>query len=194
MSELNTTSKKINFSSNIVSFVSAVGFFILLLPFPDGSIYGYGTIFFSMLGLLMLHLALVTRENMESGLITILKELVIASQTLPIVLLMTLLGWMISMNIIYWDRYNNPEMLPDEFKNFKGLSTGLLGISVLLIKTITGQETQELQAQTKGQNNISKFYKFASESATSILYLVITILAITVGLMQTIMKYYITDG
>ena len=194
MSELNTTSKKINFSSNIVSFVSAVGFFILILPFPDGSIYGYGTIFFSMLGLLMLHLALVTRENMESGLITILKELVIASQTLPIVLLMTVLGWMISMNIIYWDRYNNPEMLPDEFKNFKGLSTGLLGISVLLIKTITGQETQELQAQTKGQNNISKFYKFASESATSILYLVITILAITVGLMQTIMKYYITDG
>ena len=194
MSELNTTSKKINFSSNIVSFVSAVGFFILILPFPDGSIYGYGTIFFSMLGLLMLHLALVTRENMESGLITILKELVIASQTLPIVLLMTILGWMISMNIIYWDRYNNPEMLPDEFKNFKGLSTGLLGISVLLIKTITGQETQELQAQTKGQNNISKFYKFASESATSILYLVITILAITVGLMQTIMKYYITDG
>lgn len=194
MSELNTTSKKINFSSNIVSFVSAVGFFILLLPFPDGSIYGYGTIFFSMLGLLMLHLALVTRENMESGLITILKELLIASQTVPIVLLMTVLGWLISMNIIYWDRFNNPEMLPDDFKNFKGLSTGLLGISVLLIKTITGQEVQELQAQTKGKNNISKFYKFASESATSILYLVITILAITVGLMQTIMKYYITDG
>ena len=147
-----------------------------------------------MLGLLMLHLALVTRENMESGLITILKELVIASQTLPIVLLMTVLGWMISMNIIYWDRFTNPEMLPDDFKNFKGLSTGLLGISVLLIKTITGQEVQELQAQTKGKNNISKFYKFASESATSILYLVITILSITVGLMQTIMKYYITDG
>ncbi len=98
------------------------------------------------------------------------------------------------MNIIYWDRFTNPEMLPDDFKNFKGLSTGLLGISVLLIKTITGQEVQELQAQTKGKNNISKFYKFASESATSILYLVITILSITVGLMQTIMKYYITDG
>ena len=194
MSELNTTSKKINFSSNIVSFVSAVGFFILLLPFPDGSIYGYGTIFFAMLGLLLLHLALVTRENMESGLIQILKELVFASQTIPIVLLMTVIGWLISMNIIYWDRFNNPEMLPDEFKNFKGLSTGLLGISILLVKTITGQEVQELQAQTKGQNNISKFYKFASESATSMLYLVITILSITVGLMQTIMKYYITDG
>tara|TARA_B100000963_G_scaffold358787_1_gene384301 strand:- start:2463 stop:3047 length:585 start_codon:yes stop_codon:yes gene_type:complete len=194
MSELNTTSKKIDFSSNIVSFVSAVGFFILILPFPDGSIYGYGTIFFAMLGLLMLHLALVTRENMESGLIKILKELILASQTVPIVLLMTVLGWLISMNIIYWDRFNNPEMLPDDFKNFKGLSTGLLGISVLLIKTITGQEVQELQAQTKGKNNISKFYKFASESATSMLYLVITILAITVGLMQTIMRYYITDG
>ncbi len=95
MSELNTTSKKINFSSNIVSFVSAVGFFILLIPFPDGTIYGYGTIFFSMLALLMLHLALVTRENMESGLIKILKELILSSQTVPIVLLMTILGWLI---------------------------------------------------------------------------------------------------
>jgi len=194
MTELNTTSKKIGFSSNIVSFVSLVGFFILLLPMPDGSIYGYGTIFFALLGILMLHLALVTRENMEAGLITILKELLLASETLPIVGLMTVLGWLISMNIMYWDRFNNPEMLPDEFKNFKGLATGLLGISVILVQSITGQETKELQAQTKGQNNISKFYKFASESGASILYLVITILTITVGLMQTIMKYYITDG
>tara|TARA_X000000368_G_C22950724_1_gene676467 strand:+ start:185 stop:769 length:585 start_codon:yes stop_codon:yes gene_type:complete len=194
MTELNTTSKKIGFSSNIVSFVSLVGFFILLLPMPDGSIYGYGTIFFALLGILMLHLALVTRENMEAGLITILKELLLASETLPIVGLMTVLGWLISMNIMYWDRFNNPEMLPDEFKNFKGLATGLLGISVILVQSITGQETKELQAQTKGQNNVSKFYKFASESGASILYLVITILTITVGLMQTIMKYYITDG
>jgi len=194
MTELNTTSKKIGFSSNIVSFVSLVGFFILLLPMPDGSIYGYGTIFFALLGILMLHLALVTRENMEAGLITILKELLLASETIPIVGLMTVLGWLISMNIMYWDRFNNPEMLPDEFKNFKGLATGLLGISVILVQSITGQETKELQAQTKGQNNVSKFYKFASESGASILYLVITILTITVGLMQTIMKYYITDG
>ena len=142
----------------------------------------------------MLHLALITRENMETGLIKILKELVLASETIPIVALMTVLGWLISMNIMYWDRFNNPEMLPDEFKNFKGLATGLLGISVLLVQSITGQEVQELQAQNKGQNNISKFYKFASESGTSMLYLVITILAITVGLMQTIMRYYITDG
>lgn len=194
MTELNTPSKKIGFSSNIVSFVSLVGFFILLLPMPDGSIYGYGTIFFALLGILMLHLALITRENMETGLIKILKELVLASETIPIVALMTVLGWLISMNIMYWDRFNNPEMLPDEFKNFKGLATGLLGISVLLVQSITGQEVQELQAQNKGQNNISKFYKFASESGTSMLYLVITILAITVGLMQTIMRYYITDG
>ena len=51
MTELNTTSKKIGFSSNIVSFVSLVGFFILLLPMPDGSIYGYGTIFFALLSI-----------------------------------------------------------------------------------------------------------------------------------------------
>lgn len=194
MTELNTPSKKIGFSTNIISFVALVGFFVLILPIPDGSIYGYGTILFALMGILMLHLALVTRENMEAGLLTILKELLLASQTLPIVLLMTVISWLISMNIIYWDRFNNPEMLPDEFKNFRSLATGLLGLSVLLVQSITSQETQELQAQNKGQNNISKFYKFAAESGSSILYLVITILAIVVGLMQTIMKFYITDG
>lgn len=194
MTELNTPSRKIGFSTNIISFVAIVGFFVLILPIPDGSIYGYGTILFALMGILMLHLALVTRENMEAGLLTILKELLLASQTLPIVLLMTVISWLISMNIIYWDRFNNPEMLPDEFKNFRSLATGLLGVSVLLVQSITSQETQELQAQNKGHNNISKFYKFAAESGSSILYLVITILAIVVGLMQTIMKFYITDG
>ena len=72
MTELNTTSKKIGFSSKIVSFVAGVGFFILLIPLPEGSIYGYSTIFFALLGIIMLHLALVTRENMQSGLFKIL--------------------------------------------------------------------------------------------------------------------------
>ena len=66
---------KTQFSTSIVTWVSAVGFFVLLMPFPDSSIYGYGTILFSLLGLLMLHLALTTRANMESGIMKILKEL-----------------------------------------------------------------------------------------------------------------------
>ena len=194
MSELNTESKKIGFSTNIISWVSAVGFIILLLPVSDSSLYGYSTIFFSLMGMMMIHLALVTKENMESGIIKILKELLLSSETIPVFLLMTILGWLISMNIVYYNRFTNPEMLPDEFTNFKSLVTGLLGISIILVTTIASQEQSELQAKNKGQNNISKFYKFASESGSTMLYLLITILGISVGLMQVIMKYYITDG
>ena len=194
MTELNTTSKKIGFSSKIVSFVAGVGFFILLIALPEGSIYGYSTIFFALLGIIMLHLALVTRENMQSGLIKIVKELIFASETIPIVLLMSLIGWLISMNVIYFDRFNNPEMLPDSFSNFKGLSTGMLGIAVLLITMITNQEKSELTNEKTGNTNIAKLNKIAAESGASILYLIITILGITIGLMQTILKYYITDG
>ena len=82
-----------------------------------------------------------------------------------------------------------------ELVNFKSLVTGLLGISIILVTTITSQEQSELQAKNKGkETDISKFYKFASESGSSMLYLLITILGISVGLMQVIMKYYITDG
>ena len=194
MSELNTTTKKIGFSSNIVSFVAGVGFFILLLPMNDGSIYGYSTIFFALLGMIMLHLALVTRENMQSGLFKIIKELVLASETIPIVLILSILGWLISMNTIYWDRFNNPELLPDSFSSFKGMSTALLGIAVVLIKTITNQEMSGSQDDNKGNSNLAKLNKIAAESGASVLYLVIVILGITVGLMQSILKYYITDG
>lgn len=190
MTELNTTSQKIGFSNNVVSFIAAVGFFILLIPKPEGSIYGYSTIFFALLGIIMLHLALVTRENMETGLMKILKELLFASETLPIILLLSLLGWLISMNSVYWDRFNNPDLLPDEFKNFKGLSTGLLGVAIVLIRTITNVETSESQ----DNSGRGKMAKIAAESGAYILYLVITILAITIGLMQTILKYYTTDG
>ena len=72
MSELNTESKKIGFSTSVISWVSAVGFVILLLPVSDSSLYGYSTIFFSLMGMMMIHLALVTKENMESGIIKIL--------------------------------------------------------------------------------------------------------------------------
>lgn len=193
MSELNTTTKKIGFSSNIVSFVAGVGFFLLVIPMSDGSIYGYSTIFFALLGMIMLHLALVTRENMQSGLFKILKELVLASETIPIVLIMSILGWLISMNTLYWDRFNNPELLPDSFSSFKGMSTALLGMAIVLIRTITNSEMSGNQ-DDKGNSNLAKLNKIAAESGASVLYLIITILAITVGLMQTILKYYVTDG
>ena len=70
----------------------------------------------------------------------------------------------------------------------------LLGMCVILVRSITGEETSRLAEKQKGNSGISKFYKFASESSTSILYLIITILAITVGLMQVILQYYLTDG
>ncbi len=193
MSELNTTTKKIGFSSNIVSFVAGVGFFLLIIPMSDASIYGYSTIFFALLGMIMLHLALVTRENMQSGLFKILKELVLASETIPIVLIMSILGWLISMNTLYWDRFNNPELLPDSFSSFKGMSTALLGMAIVLIRTITNNEMSGNQ-DDKGNSNLAKLNKIAAESGASVLYLIITILGITVGLMQTILKYYVTDG
>ena len=135
MSELNTESKKIGFSTSVISWVSAVGFIILLLPVSDSSLYGYSTIFFSLMGMMMIHLALVTKENMESGIIKILKELLLSSETIPVFLLMTILGWLISMNIVYYNRFNNPEMLPDEFTNFNNLRDKATSVLKLFSKS-----------------------------------------------------------
>ena len=97
------------------------------------------------------------------------------------------------MNTLYWDRFNNPELLPDSFSSFKGMSTALLGMAIVLIRTITNNEMSGNQ-DDKGNSNLAKLNKIAAESGASVLYLIITILGITVGLMQTILKYYVTDG
>ena len=191
--QLNTISKKFNFNTNIVLWGAAVGIFVLLLPLPAGSIYAYGLIFFALLGLLILHLALQTRMSMETGLLHILKKMLFASETLPILGLMTVLAWLFSLNIKYYARFNNPDMLPREFKTFKGVITGLLGIALLLVKTITSAENKESGAM-KSKNPLAKFYKYASDSSVSILYLVITILGIGTGILQVMLEYYLTDG
>lgn len=191
---LNTPGKKFKFDTNIVLWTSIIGIFVLILPVPSGSIYGYGLIFFALLGMMLLHLALQTRMNMEAGIMKILKDMIMSSETLPIICVMAILAWLFSLNIKYFDKFNEPNMLPTEFTNFKGLATGLLFVSILLIKSITEDERQEFTALKKSKNPLGQFYKAASESATSILYLVVTILAIVTGLMQVILQYYLTDG
>ena len=191
---LSTTNKRFSFDTNIVLGTAIVGLFVLILPLPSGSIYGYGLLFFTLLGMLMLHLALETKLNMEAGLFKILKNMLFASQTLPIIGIMIIIGWLFSLNIKWYDRFTKPNTLPNEFLNFKSLSTGLLFISFLLIKTITDDETKESVGKTKSNNPLVAFYKYASESATAILYLIIMILAIIVALMQVILQYYLTDG
>jgi len=191
---LNTPGKKFKFDTNIVLWTSIIGIFVLILPVPSGSIYGYGLIFFALLGMLLLHLALQTRMNMEAGILKILKDMLMASETMPIICVMAVLAWLFSLNIKYYDKFNEPNMLPTEFLNFKGLATGLLFVSILLIKAITTDERQEATAMKNNTNPLAKFYKAAAESATSILYLVVTILAIVTGLMQVILEYYLTDG
>tara|TARA_Y100000992_G_scaffold299618_1_gene266692 strand:- start:4317 stop:4910 length:594 start_codon:yes stop_codon:yes gene_type:complete len=191
---LNTSSQKFDFDSNVAIVFAAIGVFVLLLPVPTGSIYGYGVIFFALLGLLMLHLALQTKMNLQAGFVEILKKMLISSQTIPVIALMGVIAWLMSMNIRYYDKYNTPDMLPQEFMNFKGLATGLILISVILVKTITDDETQESKALNKKKGSLVEFYKYAAESASGILYLLIAMLGITAGIMQVILQYYLTDG
>ena len=191
---LNTSSQKFDFDSNVAIVFAAIGVFALLLPVPTGSIYGYGVIFFALLGLLMLHLALQTKMNLQAGFVEILKKMLISSQTIPVIALMGVIAWLMSMNIRYYDKYNTPDMLPQEFMNFKGLATGLILISVILVKTITDDETQESKALNKKKGSLVEFYKYAAESASGILYLLIAMLGITAGIMQVILQYYLTDG
>jgi len=179
-------SKANKININIVMSAAAVGLFILCLPLATGSIYGYGLIFFALMALLLLHLALKAQSiESTSGIISSLKIIFMGSETLPIIGLMIVIAALLSLNIIYYDNFNNTDMLPQEFLNFKSLATGLIFVALILIKTITDNEILD---NTVGSN------KSTSDSMVYILYLVVLVLAINIGLMQVILQYYLTDG
>jgi hypothetical protein len=191
--KLDNNINKYTYDTNISLAVSAVGILVLLLPVPSGSIYGYGTIFFSLMGLLLLNIALKTRTTIESSFMVIMKQL-FSSELVPIVGLMTIIAWLFTLNIQYIDNYNSPDTLPSEFTTFKGLITWLIGISVLLVKTIVDDHKEEQYASSHNKSALQEIYKYAAQSATLLLYMMILLLSIMTGLLQVILKYYITDG
>lgn len=190
---LDSTLKNNNFNTNISLSSVIVGIFVLLLPIPTGSLYGYGVIMFSFIGLLLLNIVLQTKQTVESGMINIIKKL-FTSELTPILGLLGIVAWLFSLNIKYINFYNNPSSLPNEFITFKNLSTGLLFISTILIKSLLDKNNgDKLSGETK-QTHIKKLYSYTSDTSSLLLYLTLLILSIMVGFMQVILQYFITDG
>lgn len=190
---LNTTLKNNIFNTNISLASVIVGIFVLLLPIPTGSLYGYGVIMFSFIGLLLLNIVLQTKQTIESGMMNIIKKL-FTSELTPILGLLGIVSWLFSLNIKYLNFYNNPSSLPNEFTTFKNLSTGLLFISTILIKSLLDKNYGNKAVEETKHTHVKKIYDYTSETSSLLLYLTLLILSIIVGFMQVILQYFITDG
>ena len=183
------------FSSNIVTFIGIAGIMILFMPQTSSNIYGYSTIFFSLVCIILILISLQSRRIYQQGLITMFSALGRA-EVLPILLFTISLGLLITINVRHYDKFNNPAIMPSEFNSMKSLSSGLIIIAYILVNGILNKTNMAFSSDDSGgpPTKMQEMYKAMTSSSASLLYIVIVLFTMLVVLMNTILKYYITDG
>lgn len=158
----------------------------------NSSIWGYGVIFISLLGILYVTFSLASKSEMESGVVEFMKA--IYNSSFPVLFFMGLIIWLIAMNISYQSRINKGQVSNDYYK-FGFISTFLIALQLLIILKFVRDKMSSIQSTpTTPSTPLSNvFNAFASQMA-SIGYAVGTINYAIAAIMQIILEYFSTDG
>lgn len=146
------------------------------------SIWGYGIIIVSLIGMLFVTFSLATKEKINQGSFELFKNILTSS--MPVIFIIMLVLWSIFINITYKEQINKGKVSKD-YNTFGYVSTALLTIQLITIikylkDTITGNSTSE--------------NALLSESLIPVSYLIGTFNVIVIGFMQVILDYLSTDG
>jgi hypothetical protein len=150
----------------------------------NSTIWGYGFIILSTLGLLIISIALGTKSNMQESIMDFTKKFL--SSSMPIILLLGILIWIVSLNISYSKRINQGKVA-SVFNKFSTMTSILLTIQMLILVDYLNKKNSN--GSVKKEEALLKASQMASVS-----YL-FGILSMTfVSMIQIILKYFSTDG
>ena len=144
-------------------------------------IYGYSMIIFSLVGLLLVQFAIFSENSPLAGIIDFIKN--IFQNSLPTILLIFILYWIVDLNISFHKKINNNK-IPQEYKIF---FTSSVILTLFQLGFIVKSILEKIGINTGNINIIDKF-----GSTFSIVLIILN--SIFVGMMQVLLKYYSTDG
>lgn len=146
----------------------------------NSTIWGYGFVILSTLGLLILSIALGTKSDMQDSVLDFTKKFL--SSSMPILLLLGILIWIVALNISYSKRINQGKVA-SVFNKFSMITSILLTIQILiLLDYLNKKNTKKDEALLRASQMSSISYLFGIISMTF------------VSMMQIILKYFSTDG
>lgn len=149
------------------------------------SIWGYGIIIISLIGMLFVTFSLATKEKMNQSAFELFKNILTSS--MPVLFIIMLVLWSIFINITYKEQINKGSVSKD-YTTFGYVSTALLVIQLMTIFKYL-RDTISINNSSE-----SKYKNILSESLISISYLIGTFNLIIIGFMQVILDYLSTDG
>lgn len=193
-------SKSLGYDINNLVLFAFVGIIIKLFlgssTTDDGSrgpasaaIWGYGVIAASVLGIMFITFAMATQlSKLSENSIGFVKSLFLHS--LPPVLMLGILTWLIIINAEYFKRINEGN-IAKEYSTYSNLSTFMVMIQlVVLYKYLV----DELLIGKGGPTNKMMLIEALKSKMASVTYLLTLSNLIVASVMTIILKYFSTDG
>lgn len=150
----------------------------------NSTIWGYGFVIVSTLGLLIISIALGTKTDMQDSIMDFTKKFL--SSSMPLFLLLSVLVWIVALNVSYSKRINQGNVA-SVFNKFNALTSILLTIQIIVIIDYLNKKNSK--------NGIKKEEALLKASQMSSISYLFGILSMTfVSMMQIILKYFSTDG
>lgn len=155
-----------------------------------GSVWGYGVTAASVLTAMFVTFALVSRMSPMTDRNTFSFVIALLTHSLPSLLLLGVLAWLISINAMYYTRINKGEVA-DEYYTYSGVSTFLVVVQAVLLFKYMNDEL--LIAASSGSLRKTIEEALASKMA-SVTYVITMVNLILAGIMTIILEYFSTDG
>tara|TARA_Y100000996_G_scaffold354830_1_gene295162 strand:+ start:654 stop:1241 length:588 start_codon:yes stop_codon:yes gene_type:complete len=184
------------FDFNIMLLLACIGIFIKLMFEFGGvrssnstkataAIIGYTLVVISLSSLLFVQLSLAKAADMkQAGILEFIRRLV--SSSIPPLLMLFIIIWMIYININYYDRINSGT-LTNEYNNISFISTGLIlaQLSVVFLSISKNEPPSE---------DDDGVWAALQSNITSITYLLTLANIMFIGIINIILEYFATDG
>ena len=184
--------KSINFNLQIAYIFIVIGFIVSFID-AKSAIAGYSLIICALIFLLVITFALLNRvESRNKGIIPLIKFII--SHSFPVLLILALVSWILSIYISNFDRLQKGD-LPYEFKQFNIVSTILFFFELFVLFSYFQKQFSETKIMQKNPDSVmAQALELISSQSKSLLYLLASLSMVSVGIMQTIVNYYLTDG
>ena len=147
----------------------------------SSSIWGYGLVSLAVFSVMFLSFSLASNMvNLNKDIFGFIKQLL--SDSLPSMLTLLVLIWLIVLNVTYFKRINQGKISSD-YNQFSKISTVFLLIQLILLFTYM-----------KDQISLNPTVKAGSSSIFYILCAITFINCLFIGMMNIILRFFSTDG
>jgi hypothetical protein len=156
----------------------------------NASIWGYGIVGASLLGLWFNTFYLANKETLNKSIWQIIN--IIISLSMPVVLTLGSIAWLLSLNIIYKDRINKG-LVSTDYSKISGISTFLLLLQLIITFNYLKDKNSVIQIASAA-SPVSKINQILSSQMALLSYLFAIINYVVLTIMLITLKYMSTDG